>query len=69
MIIETKFSVGDLIYYMEDNKVWCDTIGYITTHTNENGSSINYAVWRNANWNVYKEKDVFATKEDLLNSL
>ena len=71
MIINTKYSIGDTVYSMSDNKVICEHITSIITetvkdHKDNHETDIRY---RTNNSRVIKEDRVFSTKEELLKSL
>ena len=73
MKIETKFSIGDVIYYIRDNKVHKDTVNKIEIVIEKKGVGkigINalYSVGAYGEYRRY-EKEIFANKEELLESL
>jgi hypothetical protein len=63
MIIETKFSIGDVIYFMYGNKLHADRIGSIKTELYKDGSGgISYTLE-----NYYLGKDLtFREKENII---
>lgn len=75
MIIETKFEIGDTVWYMLDNKVANSKIHSIKINVeNSRFTHITYNIgWVTTAFSstyVYKEdKDIFTTKQDLLDSL
>lgn len=71
MKIYTKFNLGQQIYYMKDNKVTSHEvleikIGVEYNHYFAKDVLINYKLNNGA---IYEEEDIFATKQDLLDSL
>ena len=68
MQIATKFNVGDTVYFMHENKIAFKKVTNIQTFSSEiypNGK-VTYAF---ASIGEKKESEVFATKEELINSL
>ena len=71
MTINTKYSIGNVVYSMSDNKVTCELITSIVTETvkDHKGNHETDIRYRTNNSRVLKEDRVFSTKEELLNSL
>lgn len=75
-VIKTKFSLGERIFFMKDNKVDSFEVWKIdiTHEKNFNGEFVNGTRTKityidfNGNTRV-KEENAFASKEDLINSL
>lgn len=74
MIIETKFNVGDEVWYMKDNKPFKDEITIIVTQTNypifwdyklDIRTEIMYSL--KIEGKLYNENQLFKTKEELIN--
>ena len=72
MTIETKFNIGDEVWYMENNKVCCDTISAIHLHVYEYDRIFNYSFGLTDCTKPYIQVDeskLFRTKQELLDSL
>lgn len=77
MKIETKFSPGDTVFLMADNHVHASEVTSVHFEKYEDGSGgINYGLkdWFSVSgskntFNRFCEKDLFKTKQELLNSL
>lgn len=74
MTIETKYDIGDTVFYMDDNKVKSNKIDTITiertTPKSIKGSVCsNYIRYCGVGKFIKEEEEVFATKEELLKSL
>jgi len=79
MQIETKFDIGDTVFFIEENKVQQATIKRISINVNESNSQFGYGYKPDArirystdssNLSKYKnEEQLFKTKQDLLDSL
>ena len=74
MDIKTKADIGDTAYFLANNKVITTVIKDIaievTEQTTEFGTMLNLTVYYNTNTsNKVHEKDIFLTKQDLLDSL
>lgn len=72
MTIETKYNIGDEVWFMQDNKVCSDTITAIHTYRTETISNITYGFGKSIRSQiiaVINEQDLFPTKEELLKSL
>ena len=76
MTIETKYSLGDEVWYMENNEAKKSRVEYIYTNTHTsiqhgvppttNISASYHLTGRNV---IISEDDLFSTKEELLKSL
>lgn len=71
MTINTKYSIGDLVYSMSDNKVICEHITSIITETvkDHKGNHETDIRYRTNNSSILKEDRLFSTKKELLKSL
>lgn len=79
MVIKTKFDIGSEVFFIFNNRVYKQKISKIRftkeliTYTRDGSNletSIEYSFDGNSVGNlVKKEEEVFATKEELLNSL
>lgn len=70
MIIQTKYSVGDLVWYIDDNKVKSKQlacIDIICSDSIESRIQIRYSP--SGSFRDYCESEIFASKEELLASL
>ena len=65
MKIETKFNIGDKVYYMYDNNICKGTVDHLSISITRGSNTINYFI--STNW--YKEKDVYKTKDDIIEKL
>ncbi len=67
MEVESKFSIGDKVWCIYSNKVLCQDVTGVSILLLENAEPvINYTLHFDHD---YEEKDVYATKEELLKSL
>jgi len=67
MVIETKYNIGDIVYFMNSNTVCHDIITKITiTSTKEGEDHIIYLLEK---YSLYKEDFLFKSKHELLKSL
>lgn len=74
MTIETKFEVNDIVWFMHENKTIEARVVLVTAQQSlgaNNGKivEINYKVYGYGTLKPMKETEVFATKQELLNSL
>lgn len=69
MKINTKFDVGDRVFFMNDNKVCETNIERITITTKEDNIEIKYLVKVSYGYESLLESKVFTTKQELLNTL
>ena len=71
MTINTKYSIGDIVYSMYDNKVICEHITSIITETvkDHKGNLVTEIKYKTNNSRYIKEDKVFYTKENLLKTL
>lgn len=70
MTIETKFQIGDAIFFLEENKVSkarVDSVRVIIANISAGGTSIDYSI-QGLRFSI-KESEAFSTKEELLKSL
>lgn len=64
MLIETKYNIGDEIWFLGTEVIICDFIVNIKVEVdNEKNQTIIYELW---NGGVCNEDELFDTKEDLL---
>lgn len=71
MKIETKFNVGNEVWFIHNNVPQSLEIGFITV-TIENGYCVEYTFRLGADTKrvlYLREDEVFSTKEELINSL
>ena len=71
MLIDIKYSIGDSIYSMYNNKVYHEHITSILTDTQINSKGVikTEVRYKTNNARVLDEYKVFSSKEELLNSL
>ena len=76
MTIETKYNIGDILWFMHDNKpktmkVWDINIEIKTKFDGqyEYGSYVRIFYYDFGNHNKIEESELFPTKEELLKSL
>lgn len=72
MTIETKYNIGDEVWFMQNNKICSDTITAIHTYRTETISHITYGFGKSIRSQIIAiidERDLFPTKEELLKSL
>lgn len=69
MTIETKYKIGQTIYYMLNNKVESNPIICISISVTLGGKTIYYVVKPQDNTLSLHESNVFASKQEILNSL
>lgn len=71
MKIETKYSIGDLVYYLSHNAIAYKPIDFIRIEINESGNiETKYcirATYAECEWRT--EDKLFTSKEELLKSL
>lgn len=66
MTIETKYNIGDKVWYRGYEEIFQDTICEIKVNIDCFGEArIHYILWSD----VKEENDLFPTKEELLKSL
>ena len=71
MTIETKYNIGDEVWFMWENKVQCSKIKDLESVTIRPVLSVVYELemlWHDAKF-VFKECALYPTKEELLKSL
>ena len=77
MTIETKYNIGDEVWFMEDNKACSRVIEAINvTHYGENLTILRYGYYLHPEssderlyWLDQHERDLYPNKEELLKSL
>lgn len=73
MTIETKYNIGDEVFYLDENKVNKKKIEVIEFNLFKDGSGgLKYKLEgynKEGNWQYLKENELFPTKEELLASL
>lgn len=74
MDIKTKADIGDITYFLADNKVVTAVVRHInievTEQSSQFGSTTNIVILYSTDTsNKVYEKDIFLTKQDLLDSL
>ena len=69
MTIETKFNIGDSIWYMDNNKACNRSVSSIIIRITEYGVSVGYYVSKPRKSITLDEKLVFSSKEELIKSL
>lgn len=71
MIIETKFNIGDEVWFMKENKPTKKVVNFIeiVTASTTSKSFIQYGLKMEDTVERVTEKHLFSTKEELLKSL
>ena len=72
MKIETKYSIGQEVWFMNENKACNDIITAVHTFTTETFLNTTYGFGQTIRTQIVttmKESDLFPTKEELLKSL
>lgn len=72
MTIKTKYSIGDEVWFMNENKACSDVITAVHTYITETLLNITYGFGNTIQTQIVttmKESDLFLTKEELLKSL
>lgn len=71
MTIETKYNLGDEVWFMCENKVYVSFIEDVRVKRNNKTTKIEYMVesMQKKDFGLKKESDLFPTKEELLKSL
>jgi hypothetical protein len=71
MTIETKYNIGDEVWFMNENKVYVSFIEDVRVKRNSKNTKIEYMVesMQKKDFGLKKEQDLFPTKEELLKSL
>ncbi len=72
MTFDTRFKLGDLVYYMKYNKIYTGHISEIhISYKEPNWYSESYYIKEDTGLNppFYSRNDLFKTKEELLKSL
>lgn len=69
MTIETKYNIGDKVWYKRHGKIFHDTICEIKVNIDCFGEAyIHYKLWDTPDV-LKEESDLFSTKEELIKSL
>ena len=67
MTIETKYNIGDKVWYKGTKEIFQDTICEIKVNIDCFGeTSVHYQLWNDV---LKEENDLFSTKEELIKSL
>jgi hypothetical protein len=71
MTIETKYNIGDEVWFMNENKAYVSFIEDVRVKRNNKNTKIEYMVesMQKKDFGLKKESDLFPTKEELLKSL
>jgi hypothetical protein len=71
MTIETKYNIGDEVWFMHNNKVYISFITDVRIKKNNVNTKIEYMVesMQKIDFGIKKEFDLYSTKEELLKSL
>lgn len=72
MIIETKYNIGQEVWFMNENKACSDIITAVHTYVTETFLNVTYGFGNTIRTQIVstiKESDLFPTKEELLKSL
>lgn len=71
MTIETKYNIGDEVWFMNENKVYVSFVEDVRVKRNNKNTKIEYMVesMQKKDFGLKKEQDLFPTKEELLKSL
>jgi len=67
MTINTKFDLNELAYFLSDNKIVSDKIKRIFIEENDINTKIEYEL--HDSYNNISEKDLFESKDELINYL
>lgn len=68
MDINVKYSIDDEVYIINNNKVYKDYVCNILYKITKKGNTVEYKLSHMKD-TVYKEEELFSTKEELLESL
>lgn len=66
---KTKFSCGDIVYFLQNNVVVKDVIAMIHLIHADNVTEIYYSFEKRVDIMFYSEKDLFNSLDDLFNHL
>ena len=67
MILETKFSIGDKVYAIIDDKIILTTVKKMDIKITDKTKIIEYSLnWENSKWTTKYQPDVYRTKEDII---
>lgn len=71
MTINTKYNIGDEVWFMNENKAYVSFIKDVMVKRNNKNTKIEYMVesMQKKDFGLKKEQDLFSTKEELLKSL
>lgn len=72
MTINTKYNIGQEVWFMNENKACSDIITAVHTYITETFSNVTYGFGNTIQTQIIttiKESDLFPTKEELLRSL
>lgn len=74
MTIETKFNIGDTVWFLKNNKVtsmevWCIEVSATKIYVKPTYVFFRAATSQNEGHLYFAEEDCFQTKEELLQSL
>lgn len=69
MIIETKYNIGDIVFYMLEDTICKGIIIEISISKIGNSITYLYHIGSNGVYRIFSENCIFPTKEELLKSL
>lgn len=72
MVIKTRYSIGDIVWFLRSNKVLSAPIGRIEYSTDGKFYSLSYQLkgyMETLHPDSFQEHQLFQTKEELINSL
>lgn len=70
MKIETSHNIGDLVYFMHDNKIVSANVHTISANCTSRAQSVQYIVkWGHNESLILTSEKVFSNKKSLLDSL
>lgn len=72
MVVETKFNIGQTVYFLQNSRAVAGTVHSVETYTmGEKGSRVQYYIRTDEGLVVepYLESILFFNREELLNSL
>ena len=71
MTIETKYNIGDEVWFMNENKVYVSFIEDVRVKRNSKNTKIEYMVesMQKKDFGLKEESALFPSKEELLKSL
>lgn len=62
-VIDLEFNVGQDVFFIQDNKVWCQKISALEVRISMTEIKVNYTI------SSITRNKIYATKEELLKSL